>query len=211
MPITLVDPYLRGAARTKAIILEATSDLIAQRPPSMVRIVDIAAEAEVNQGLIQHYFGGKGPLIEAAMTYMADQVTTIAHQRIIEPLAEVGPEKALAAALDTIFDPEVPAAARYFRAAVLAGAVGETPESLRSDFPVVRILLKLGNPMFGLNEEQTAMWAATAGSMVLGWLVLEPSILETTGLGQQYARDTLLTTVTSIALGVKAATEAPAT
>jgi AcrR family transcriptional regulator len=62
-----MSPKTRDAERTKAAILEASRRLFAERAISSVSIRDIAEEAGVSHGLVQHHFGTRDQLVGAVI------------------------------------------------------------------------------------------------------------------------------------------------
>ncbi len=63
----------RSRQAAEAALVEATARLLAVRGPERLSLRDIADEAGVNKGLIHHYFGGKRPLVEAAVRKLAEE------------------------------------------------------------------------------------------------------------------------------------------
>lgn len=182
-----VDEALRGRARTEALLVEAMCDLLAREPISGISVAKVSETAHVNAGLIHHYFGSKDGLVTAALAKMSDEVLAIAQERIFAALDQ-GPDVALRQGMEVVFDPAETRVRRYFRAVLMLASANAVPADLRANFPVARIFLLLGGPLFGLPEDQVREWAAQAATLTLGWLLMEPYMLETVGLEGQEAR-----------------------
>ena len=64
----------RDSAATKAALLQAASELFAERGFSATTVRDVAARAGVNQALLFRYFGSKQELFAAVLTRNSEQV-----------------------------------------------------------------------------------------------------------------------------------------
>lgn len=84
--MTSSQPPERNRQAAEAALIEATARLLAIRGPERVSLRDIADEAGVNKGLIHHYFGGKRPLVEAAVRKLAEEHVANATARSGGPL-----------------------------------------------------------------------------------------------------------------------------
>ncbi len=61
----------RGRAEVQTALIEASCQLFAHRLPGQVTVREIAAHANVNQGLVHEYFGSKDDLIKATVSHLA--------------------------------------------------------------------------------------------------------------------------------------------
>lgn len=59
-----------GRAEVAAAILEAATELFAERGPAATSIRDIAARAGVNHGLVFRHFGTKEQLVGAVLDHL---------------------------------------------------------------------------------------------------------------------------------------------
>ncbi len=62
---------VRGGEAVKAALVEAAAQMLGEVGPRGISVRDLADRAGVNHGQVHHYFGGKRPLLEAAMRYLA--------------------------------------------------------------------------------------------------------------------------------------------
>src|SRR5271154_7435070 len=75
-----------GREEVAAAILEAATDLFAERGPAATSIRDIAARSKVNHGLVFRHFGTKDQLVGAVLDHLS--TTTTAMRRSGAPAAE---------------------------------------------------------------------------------------------------------------------------
>jgi AcrR family transcriptional regulator len=71
------NPRHRNRVETRAIILQAAQDLIAERGPEALRISDVAHAAGVNRTTAYQHFRTRDELIDAAMASFADTISTM--------------------------------------------------------------------------------------------------------------------------------------
>lgn len=62
---------VRGPEAVKAALIEAAAEALAAAGPNAVSVRAVARAANVNHGQVHHYFGGKRPLLRAAMHKLA--------------------------------------------------------------------------------------------------------------------------------------------
>ncbi|MFD9894484.1 TetR family transcriptional regulator [Amycolatopsis sp. NPDC059027] len=105
----------RDAAATKAALLDAASELFAERGFDRTTVRDIAERAGANQALLFRYFGTKEQLFEAVVARNGQQ-----------QLAETSPEKLLGAALRSILDPSGTGQAHRAMATYLRSAASDS-------------------------------------------------------------------------------------
>src|SRR6201997_2508907 len=61
-----------GKDEVVAAVLEAASELFAERGPAATSIREVAARAGVNHGLLHRHFGSKRQLLAATLQHLAD-------------------------------------------------------------------------------------------------------------------------------------------
>ena len=66
-----------GREEVAAAILEAATDLFAERGPAATSIRDIAARSKVNHGLVFRHFGTKDQLVGAVLDNLGRVSTTL--------------------------------------------------------------------------------------------------------------------------------------
>jgi AcrR family transcriptional regulator len=62
---------LRGSEAVRAALIDAAASLLGEFGPRRLSVREIADRAGVNHGQVHHYFGGKRPLLEAAIRHLA--------------------------------------------------------------------------------------------------------------------------------------------
>src|SRR6185312_7257098 len=67
----------KGRAEVAAAILEAATDLFAERGPAATSIRDIAARSNVNHGLVFRHFGTKEQLVGAVLDHLGENLTDL--------------------------------------------------------------------------------------------------------------------------------------
>lgn len=102
----------RGPEQVRQALFEAAESLFGAKGPDAVSIRDIAAEANVNHGLVHHYIGGKDQLVHAVIARYA------AHCRCVIDQSESALE-----AVTNIFDliQNQPSISRIFAHLLLSG------------------------------------------------------------------------------------------
>src|SRR3954466_13716628 len=121
-------PHGRDEVR-RAIIAAAKQRLASQGPSASTR--DIAADADVNLGLLHRHFGSKESLIRAVFADASSQ-----------GYARTGDVWSVAEALDRIITDD----STYAR--MLAGMLlaGKHPRDLQDEYPTIARLVELGGP-----------------------------------------------------------------
>ena len=66
-----------GRAEVAAAILEAATDLFAERGPAATSIRDIAARSHVNHGLVFRHFGTKENLVGAVLDHLGANLSAL--------------------------------------------------------------------------------------------------------------------------------------
>ena len=67
-----ITPKPIGKDEVVAAVLEAASELFAEKGPTATSIREVAARAGVNHGLLHRHFGSKSQLLAATLQYLAD-------------------------------------------------------------------------------------------------------------------------------------------
>jgi len=153
-----------GREEVAAAILEAATDLFAERGPAATSIRDIAARSNVNHGLVFRHFGTKEQLVGAVLDHLGANLTGL--------LRSGAPAGVVERALD-----------RHMR--VLARTVldGYPAAQLQKRFPNVEELLDRVRP---LHDNDTSARLAVANSLALqfGWRLFAPILRSATGLDE---------------------------
>lgn len=88
---------VRGGDAVRTALVEAAAERLAEVGPRALSVRDVARRAGVNHGQVHHYFGGKRPLLEAAMRHLAQQhfehARALAGDRIIPPALSLGEDR----------------------------------------------------------------------------------------------------------------------
>ena len=176
----------RGKQQVTAALIEACTELFAERGIKAVSIRDIASKANVNSALISRHFGGKDGLVEAALREMINRFDSN-----VEFESAPG-EQMLAKSIQTIIqNPEV---MRVFAHMALEG--GSTVFS-KMHSPYLKETIKQikhGQQRGELIDNVDARILFACGyAMGLGWAVFRPLLLDIAGLdkrnGKQVRRE----------------------
>lgn len=158
---------------SREALLEAATRLFAERGPAAVSTREIAAAAEVNNGLIHRHFGTKDELLRETMHRLASEIS-----------ASAGSEDGDRAALLGYF--EATRESAYWRLLARCLLDGKDIEELQSDFPTIsrlieqlRVLQREGAIAGHLDPR---ILAAALAAMGLGWLIFEPFLVAAAGL-----------------------------
>lgn len=143
-----------GREQVVAAILNAASDLFAERGPAATSIRDIAARSKVNHGLVFRHFGTKERLVGAVLDHLGASTTELLEAHA--PSAEV--ERALD---------------RHLRVIARALLDGYPVGQLQTRFPGVSQLLDAVQPRHD-NDRSARLAVANAVAMQLGWRLFEP-------------------------------------
>ena len=160
----------RGKASVRQAVIEAATELFAERGPANVSIRELAARAGVNHGLIHRHFGSKDGLLQATMEQLAAGVA--------DSIGPDAPSESLADLLQTTFGATEDATHwKILARSILDG----TPVSeLQDEFPVVnRMLAAAARGASGPLSPNALVTLLLAGG--LGLLLFEPYLREATG------------------------------
>jgi AcrR family transcriptional regulator len=151
-----------GREEVAAAILEAATDLFAERGPAATSIRDIAARSKVNHGLVFRHFGTKDQLVGAVLDHLG--MTTSTLQRTDAPAAEVQ------RAMD-----------RHLRVIARALLDGYPVGRLQTQFPGMSQLLDAVRPRH-TDDRDARLALANAAALQFGWRLFEPFLRASTGL-----------------------------
>lgn len=151
-----------GRHEAEAAILEAATDLFAERGPAASSIRDIAARSKINHGLVFRYFGTKEHLVGAVLDHLGANLT--------ELLASGAPSDAVELALD-----------RQMRVMARTVLDGYPAAQLQKRFPTIANLLEWVRP---LHDDDTTARLAVANALALqfGWRLFAPILRVATGI-----------------------------
>jgi len=166
-------PAARGGDAVRSALIEAACEGLAEVGPRALSTRNLAERAGVNHGQIHHYFGGKRPLLEAAMARLAAEHW----QNSLERSGGDPIPPALSLAQDT----------RYWRAtarAVIEGDLDLARIEIDAGLSVPRRVLDTLRERLG--EEADALDFqvdfALAVATQLGWVAFEPFAMLLTGI-----------------------------
>lgn len=145
-----------------AAVLEAATDLFAERGPAATSIRDIAARSKVNHGLVFRHFGTKEQLVGAVLDRLGTNLTGL--------LESDAPAEVLEKALD-----------RQMRVMARSLLDGYPAEQLQKRFPNVAGLLDAARPLHD-TEIGARLAVANALALQFGWRLFAPILRSATGL-----------------------------
>lgn len=151
-----------GRAEVAAAILEAATDLFAERGPAATSIRDIAARSNVNHGLVFRHFGTKEQLVGAVLDHLGDD---------------------LSAQLETDTPAEVVQRSLDRQMRVMARTVldGYPAGQLQKRFPNIATLLDGVRPLYD-DEVKARLAVANALALQFGWRLFAPVLRSATGI-----------------------------
>jgi TetR/AcrR family transcriptional regulator, repressor for neighboring sulfatase len=151
-----------GREEVAAAILEAATDLFAERGPAATSIRDIAARSNVNHGLVFRHFGTKEQLVGAVLDHLGMTTTTL--RQTDAPAAE------LERAMD-----------RHLRVMARSLLDGYPVGQLQTQFPGMSQLLEAVRPRY-TDDRSARLALANAVALQFGWRLFEPFLRASTGL-----------------------------
>lgn len=151
-----------GRAEVAAAILEAATDLFAERGPAATSIRDIAARCNVNHGLVFRHFGTKEQLVGAVLDHLGATLSAL--------LNDDAPE----AVLESFMDRQMRVMARTVLDGYPAG-------QLQKRFPNIAALL---DDVLPRSEDEAKARLAVANALALqfGWRLFAPILRSATGI-----------------------------
>ncbi|OBB67473.1 MULTISPECIES: TetR/AcrR family transcriptional regulator [unclassified Mycobacterium] len=153
-----------GRAEVAAAILEAATDLFAERGPAATSIRDIAARSNVNHGLVFRHFGTKENLVGAVLDHLGANLSAL--------LSEEAPADVLDRALD-----------RQMRVMARTVLDGYPAGQLQKRFPNIATLLGWVRPLHD-NEIDARLAVANALALQFGWRLFAPILRSATGIDE---------------------------
>ncbi len=153
-----------GRAEVAAAILEAATELFAERGPAATSIRDIAARSNVNHGLVFRHFGTKENLVGAVLDHLGANLT--------ELLSAEAPAEERDRALD-----------RQMRVMARTVLDGYPAGQLQKRFPNIATLLDWVLPLYD-DETEGRLAVANALALQFGWRLFAPILRSATGLDE---------------------------
>lgn len=123
-----------GREEVVAAILEAATDLFAERGPAATSIRDIAARSKVNHGLVFRYFGTKDQLVGSVLDHLGATTTELMQADPTAPEAERALDRHIRVMARTLLDgyPAGKLQTRFPGASALFDSVRATRDDDRS-------------------------------------------------------------------------------
>ncbi|NKY33151.1 TetR/AcrR family transcriptional regulator [Nocardia speluncae] len=163
-----------SAARERVIarLVAAARPLFAEKGTSAVSLREVAAAAGVNYGLIHHYIGTKGDLLELVLQRASAEWVDYF---VEAPTAD-----------DAVTHIMRPKSSEYARIVARSILAGETPEALLGRSPALaalsrRIADDIDSPSDSDHDARIAVAAITG--MALGWGIFGRYVQDIAGLG----------------------------
>ncbi len=153
-----------GREEVAAAILEAATDLFAERGPAATSIRDIAARSKVNHGLVFRHFGTKEQLVGAVLDYLGASLTDLRRSDAADEVVEQ--------ALD-----------RHMRVLARSLLDGYPAGQLQKRFPTIAELLDQVRPRH-TSDDSARLAVANALALQMGWRLFEPMLRSATGIDQ---------------------------
>lgn len=151
-----------GRAEVAAAILEAATDLFAERGPAATSIRDIAARSNVNHGLVFRHFGTKEQLVGAVLDHLGANLSTL--------LGSDAPAAVLESSLD-----------RQMRVMARTVLDGYPAGQLQKRFPNIATLLDGVRPLYD-DDVKARLAVANALALQFGWRLFAPILRSATGI-----------------------------
>jgi AcrR family transcriptional regulator len=187
-----------GTARARDVgaLVEAATELFAERGPAATSLRDVAARAGVNYGLIHQYIGTKDDLLRLVVQQVSEQTA--------ERVAAGGSVRELVA--DAVHGGTSP----YLRTVARALLDGQDPAALLERSPAMTALIArlVAAAPAGTDPEEVAVQVVTMMSLVMGWRLFGPFLMSAAGLGD-HPVDEVADRIVSPALRVLASSDRP--
>jgi TetR/AcrR family transcriptional regulator, repressor for neighboring sulfatase len=159
-------PGPTGREQVAAAVLEAATDLFAERGPAATSIRDIAARSKVNHGLVFRHFGTKEQLVGAVLDHLGATTTAV--------LASDPPVEQAERVLD-----------RHMRVMARTLLDGYPAGKLQTRFPGATQLfeqVRLNYDSGPDGEHRARLAVANAFALQLGWRLFAPFLRSASGL-----------------------------
>lgn len=151
-----------GRAEVAAAILEAATDLFAERGPAATSIRDIAGRSNVNHGLVFRHFGTKEQLVGAVLDHLGANLSAL--------LETDTPAEVVQRSLD-----------RQMRVMARTVLDGYPAGQLQKRFPNIATLLDGVRPRYD-DEVDARLAVANALALQFGWRLFAPVLRSATGI-----------------------------
>lgn len=158
---------LSGREASERALIDAAIELFAEHGVRAVSVRAIAKLADVNHGLVHHYFGSKSGLVKAVLDDLGQRLGTL--------VGPVRPDPDGQRFIDGSEHARVHA--RVLAYAILEGVVTE----FQSSFPIVERFADVAQNVFGLDDETARLRSVQAAAMIFGWMMMEPWLLQAGG------------------------------
>jgi TetR/AcrR family transcriptional regulator, repressor for neighboring sulfatase len=149
-----------------AAILEAATELFAERGPAATSIRDIAARSKVNHGLVFRYVGTKDQLVGAVLDHLGATTTALMQADPTAPEAERALDRHLRVMARTLLD-------------------GYPAGKLQTRFPGASVLFDRVRATRGPGQEgdrSARLAVANAFALQFGWRLFAPFLRSAAGL-----------------------------
>lgn len=141
----------------RAALIASATQLFADRGPSAVSVRELADAADVNHGLVHHYFGSKDGLLRAVLEQLAEQsATALAEQTTRELYASGG------------------AIERHGRILAHLLLEGRDVADHKTAFPSMHALIERYQAATDVSDADARTRVAQVAALVLGWQLFEP-------------------------------------
>jgi AcrR family transcriptional regulator len=147
-----------------AAILEAATDLFAERGPAATSIRDIATRSKVNHGLVFRHFGTKEQLVGAVLDHLGADLTDLLQSGAGADVVDKALDRQMRVMARTVLD-------------------GYPAEQLQKRFPNVAGMLDAVRPRHD-NEVDARLAVANALALQIGWRLFAPILRSATGLDE---------------------------
>ena len=151
-----------GREEVAAAILEAATDLFAERGPAATSIRDIAARSKVNHGLVFRHFGTKDQLVGAVLDHLGTKLTGLLQSGASGDVVERALDRQMRVMARTVLD-------------------GYPAAQLQKRFPNVAGLLDGVRPRHD-TEIGARLAVANALALQFGWRLFAPILRSATGI-----------------------------
>ncbi|BAX91202.1 TetR/AcrR family transcriptional regulator [Mycobacterium shigaense] len=153
-----------GREEVAAAVLQAATDLFAERGPAATSIRDIAARSKVNHGLVFRHFGTKDKLVGAVLDHLGTTLTDL--------LNSGAPSEVVDQVLD-----------RQMRVMARTLLDGYPAAQLQKQFPNIATLIEWVRPVH--KDDMSARLAVANGlALQFGWRLFAPILRSAAGLDE---------------------------
>jgi TetR/AcrR family transcriptional regulator, repressor for neighboring sulfatase len=153
-----------GRAEVAEAVLEAATDLFAERGPAATSIRDIAARSKVNHGLVFRHFGTKDQLVGAVLDHLSTTTTASLQADASAAGAEHAMDRHMRVMARTLLD-------------------GYPVGKLQTQFPGAAQLFDQIRPDHA-NDRSARLAVANAFALQLGWRLFAPFVRSAAGLDE---------------------------